>query len=115
MRVQDKLNYSINIIGNLGDFFKSAKPEVKVLLLGSIFPQKIEFDGKNYRTNSYNRMLDVIYQETNRLQGQKNEKSPDLSGDFSLVPGAGVENIGLSEISLNGKMVKFAAKYAEPH
>lgn len=33
----------------------------------------------------------------------------------SLVPGAGVENIGLSEISLNGKMVKFAAKYAELH
>lgn len=31
------------------------------------------------------------------------------------VPGAGVENIGLSEISLNGKMVKFAAKYAEVH
>ena len=115
MRVQDKRNYSINIIGNLGDFFKSAKPEVKVLLLGSIFPQKIEFDGKNYRTNSYNRMLDVIYQETNRLQGQKNEKSSDFSEDFNWVPGAGVENIGLSEISINGKMVKFAAKYAELH
>ena len=28
------------------------------------------------------------------------------------VPGAGVENIGLSEISLNGKMVNYAAKYA---
>ena len=91
MKVQDKLDYSINIIGNLGDFFKSAKPEVKVLLLGSIFPQKIEFDGKNYRTNSYNRMLDVIYQETNILQGKKNKKSPDFSGDFSLVPGAGFE------------------------
>ena len=90
MRVQDKLDYSINIIGNLGDFFKSAKPEVKVLLLGSIFPQKIEFDGKNYRTNSYNRMLDVIYQETNRLQGQENKKSSDFSEDFNWVPGAGV-------------------------
>lgn len=91
MRVQDKLDYSINIIGNLGDFFKSAKPEVKVLLLGSIFPQKIEFDGKNYRTNSYNRMLDVIYQETNILQGKKNKKSPEKAGDFGWVPGAGFE------------------------
>ena len=34
---------------------------------------------------------------------------------LSVVPGAGVENIGLSEISLNGKIVKFAAKYAELH
>ena len=32
-----------------------------------------------------------------------------------VVPGAGVENIGLSEISLNGKMANFAAKYAELH
>ena len=32
-----------------------------------------------------------------------------------MVPGAGVENVGLSEISLNGKIVKFAAKYAELH
>ena len=69
MKVQDKLDYSINIIGNLGEFFRTAKPEIKILLLGSIFPQKIEFDGKNYRTRSYNRMLDVIYQETNKLQG----------------------------------------------
>lgn len=93
MRVQDKLNYSINIIGNLGEFFRSAKPEIKILLLGSIFPRKIEFDGKNYRTRSYNRVLDVIYQETNRLQGQENKKSSDFSEDFNWVPGAGVENM----------------------
>ena len=37
---------SINIIGNLGEFFRTAKPEIKILLLGSIFPRKIEFDGK---------------------------------------------------------------------
>ena len=91
MRVQDKLDYSINIIGNLGEFFRSAKPEIKILLLGSIFPRKIEFDGKNYRTRSYNRMLDVIYQETNRLQGQENKKSSDFSEDFNWVPGAGFE------------------------
>ncbi len=89
MKVQDKLDYSINIIGNLGEFFRSARPEVKVLLLGSIFPQKIEFDGKNYRTRSYNRMLDLIYQETNKLQGKKNEKSSEKSEDFIWVPGAG--------------------------
>ena len=90
MKVQDKLDYSINIIGNLGEFFRTAKPEIKVLLLGSIFPQKIEFDGKNYRTKSYNRILDVIYQETNKLQGKINKKSSDFSEDFSWVPGAGL-------------------------
>lgn len=106
MKVQDKLDYSINIIGNLGEFFRSAKPEVKVLLLGSIFPQKIEFDGKNYRTRSYNRMLDLIYQEINKLQGKKNEKSSEKSEDFSWVPGAGVENMDI---------VKCENKFLNPH
>ena len=48
LQVKDKLTYSINLLGNLGEFFKWASPEVKIKLLGSIFPEKIEFDGKNY-------------------------------------------------------------------
>ena len=91
LQVKDKLTYSINLIGNLGEFFKWASPEVKIKLLGSIFPEKIEFDGKNYRTKSYNKMLDIIYQETKQLQGHKKKKSPKKSGDFGLVPGAGLE------------------------
>ena len=34
-----------------------------------MFPEKIEFDGKTYRTNSYNKVLDLIYQQTNELRG----------------------------------------------
>ena len=39
-----------------------------------MFPEKIEFDGKIYRTKSYNKMLDIIYQETKQLQGHKKEE-----------------------------------------
>ena len=91
MKIKDKLNYSINLIGNLGEFFTSATPEVKIKLLGSIFPEKIEFDEKKYRTKSYNKLLDVIYQETKQLQGRKKKKSPQNEGDFGCVPRAGVE------------------------
>ena len=45
----------------------------------------------NYRTKSYNKMLDIIYQETKQLQGYKKKKSPKKSGDFGRVPGAGLE------------------------
>ncbi len=51
-----------------------------------MFPEKIEFDGKNYRTKSYNKMLDIIYQETKQLQGHKKKKSPKNTGDFGRVP-----------------------------
>ena len=42
-------------------------------LLGSIFPEKIEFDGEKYRTKSFNKMLDYIFQNTNQLQQKKTE------------------------------------------
>ena len=39
-----------------------------------MFPQKIEFDGKTYRTNSYNKVLDLIYQQTNELRGVEKKR-----------------------------------------
>lgn len=83
--IESKLQYSISLISNLGSFFREATTEVKIQLLGSIFPEKIEFDGKNYRTKSYNKVLDLIYQQTNELRGDNTKKveenltSPQLS------------------------------------
>jgi hypothetical protein len=34
-----------------------------------MFPQIIQFYGEKYRTNSYNKFLDWIFQNTNELQG----------------------------------------------
>ena len=64
-------------------FFRDAPVKVKIKLLGSMFPEKIEFDGKNYRTNAYNKVLDLIFRETNKLRGNKNkiEKSLDTFPD----------------------------------
>ena len=80
--LKDKIDYSVNIIANLGSFMKNAPAKVKCKLLSSMFPQKIEFDGEKYRTHSYNQILDLIFQETNRLQGygeKESEKSEAVS------------------------------------
>ena len=72
---------------------RDAKIEVKCKLLSSMFPEKITFDGKSYRTNSYNSVLDLIYKQTNELRGLK-EKSGDSFNTFSAsVPGAGVASL----------------------
>ncbi len=63
------------------------------MILGSIFPEKIEFDGKNYRTKSYNKMLDVIYKETKRLRGKNKTESLEKSGDSVSVPRTGIEPV----------------------
>ena len=72
-------------------FFRDAPVKVKIKLLGSMFPEKIEFDGKNYRTNAYNKVLDLIFWETNKLRGNKNKIEESLDTFPDSVPRAGVE------------------------
>ena len=89
--LKEKIDYSVNIIANLGLFMKDAPVKVKCKLLSSMFPQKIQFDGEKYRTQSYNQVLDLIFQETNKLRGygeKENEKSEAVSHS---VPRPGIE------------------------
>lgn len=52
----------------------------KIPVLGSMFPEKIEFDGEKYRTCSYNKVLGIIYQQTNELRGgEETKKRVDCS------------------------------------
>ena len=89
--VKKKLDYSMNIINNLTNIMRNDSVEMKIKVLGSMFPEKIEFDGEKYRTNSYNKVLDLIYQNTNELRGGGN-KNGEADNNFSnSVPRAGVE------------------------
>lgn len=91
-QMKEKLTYAVNLIGNIGSFFQTATAEVKIKLLGLIFPGKIEFDGENYRTTEINQTLDLIFKETNQLRGNKNEDDPKnhphprLGCDMGLEP-----------------------------
>lgn len=65
---REKIDYSISLINNLTKVMTDAPVAVKCKLIGSMFYDKIEYDGKNYRTNNYNHVLELIFQETNMLQ-----------------------------------------------
>lgn len=73
--IEPKFDYSISLIANIDKYLKEAPPEVKLKIISSIFHEKIIFDGKNYRTKNYNKIIDFIYQNTNILQEGKNEKT----------------------------------------
>ena len=89
--IEPKLSYSISLLNNMEGFFRDAPVKVKIKLLGSIFPEKIEFDGKKYRTNGYNKVLDLIYQQTNELRESKKVDGERFSSFPASVPRAGVE------------------------
>ena len=89
--IKPKLNYSMLLINNLEHYVDDAPVEAKCKLIGSMFPEKIEFDGKSYRTAAYNAVLDLIYQQTNELRGLKKEDFSENSEKSPLVPSAMIE------------------------
>ena len=84
--IEPKLRYSILLINSIDNYIRDAKVEVKCKLLSSMFPEKITFDGKAYRTNSYNSVLDLIYKQTNELWGHKNENGGNFNNSSASVP-----------------------------
>ena len=89
--VGQKLDHAFNVIRNMPEILSSGRVEHKIQLLGSMFPEKIEFDGEKYRTNSYNKVLEWIFQYTNELQIKKTEDQDKKSLSSVSVPGAGIE------------------------
>ena len=89
--VKEKIDYSVNIIANLGLFMRNAPVKTKCKILSSMFPQKIEFDGEKYRTQSYNQVLDLIFQETNKLRGYGEKESEEPLSVSHSVPRPRIE------------------------
>ena len=69
-----KLHYVISLINNVVMYVRDAPLEVKIKLIGLIFPEKLSFDGKNYRTKNTNKLVDLIYQQTSELRGNNKKK-----------------------------------------
>lgn len=85
-KVDVKFDYTINLLSNMDKILTTATLEDKINILGSMFPEKIEFDGKKYQTESYNKVLDVIFKDISQLRAQKKEESVEISESSPLVP-----------------------------
>ena len=90
-KIEPQLKYSISLIDNIDKFFQYAPADAKIRALSSIFPEKIEFDGKKFRTDNFNQVLSLIYQQTNELRGLNKKSEESFSTFPASVPGAGVE------------------------
>ena len=96
--IGEKIDYSFNLLNNLKKIMIEGPVNLKCKLLGSMFFDKIVFDGENYRTKNYNQVLNLIFQETNKLQGHEKRESKDSLAfgepahqTCTKVPRAGVE------------------------
>ena len=90
-KIEPQLKYSISLIDNIDKFFQYAPADAKIRVLSSIFSEKLEFDGKIFRTDGLNKVFDLIYQQTNELRGLNKKSEESFSTFPASVPRAGVE------------------------
>lgn len=87
-KLEPKLKYAYALIDNMVDYIREAPVDVRCNLIGSIFAEKIEFDGTKYRTTKLNEVAALIFLNDSKLQKQKSDVDCSTSGS---VPRAGVE------------------------
>ena len=83
-KIKPKLDYVIPLINSIVTYIKDAPVCIKIKLIGSIFPEKIEFDGKTYRTKHVNMLVNVKGQQDNELGNEKAQKKETKNRGFRL-------------------------------
>jgi hypothetical protein len=58
----------------LPQYFINARADIKQKIISSIFPDKLIFDGKNYRTTRIKEVLSLIFKNINGLGELQKEK-----------------------------------------
>ncbi len=61
------MEFGFSLLTNLDHYYKEAELEVKQKIIGSIFPEKLVFENKKYRTNKPSPLLDLFTLKTNEL------------------------------------------------
>ena len=73
------LEKAVNVIGKLDCLFVDCDIKKKRQILGSIFPEKLIFDGNNYRTERLIVAIDLIYSMDKGFSGKKMDKTMKIS------------------------------------
>ena len=89
-------------------YIREAPVEVRCHLIGSIFPEKIEFDGEKYRTSKMNEgTAGTSYGSP--VASRENQKEKHESGTFFVSP------IAVPAIEMQKEMSALSNKFEDTH
>ena len=90
----DKLiDKAVTILSNLDILYNEVDITKKREIISSTYPEKLSFDGLQYRTPRANEAVRLVYQITNELGTIKNRKDYDVSHLSGLVVPTGIEPV----------------------
>jgi hypothetical protein len=81
-----QLKYGINFISHLDYYYINAPLELKGKITSSIFPEKLIFDEKNYRTMNKNSLVSLICSDSISWKRSNKEKAIISDGLSSVAP-----------------------------
>ena len=85
------IEFGLYLMRNLELFFKQSDTLIKIRLISSILKEKIEFDGKKYRTPKFKEGFQYIYYNIKELEVLEIKKGDDLQKISPFVLEAGLE------------------------
>src|SRR5690606_23509415 len=69
--IKDLVASALKKVANIDVRYENGNIEEKRLIVSSMFPDFLEFDGVQHRTPRLNSAITLIYQNNNELQGKK--------------------------------------------
>ena len=72
-------------------YYENAELEVKQKIIGSIFPEKMQYFGGEYRTNRLNEVFSLICSMDKGFENKRNEKVGKNTDLSSWAPPSGLE------------------------
>jgi len=84
--LEKHLKVGLSIMRNLSHYYDLGDVPVKQKIVGSIFPEKLIFDGKNYRTARMNSFIELISSKSMNLRSLKTRKATKDSGLSNMAP-----------------------------
>jgi site-specific DNA recombinase len=85
------LEKALDNLSRLQTVYVNGDSSVKRSLIGSIYPEKLCFDGERYRTVKINDFAHLIYLINSKIDGKKNRTKLEFSSLSDSVAGAGLE------------------------
>ncbi|MDB5129789.1 recombinase family protein [Mucilaginibacter sp.] len=89
--IDDLAEKALNTLYRLDLLYNQVNVNQKRHLIGSIFPEKLCFDGSTYRTGKINEAASLIYLINSKIQAKKNRTNLEFSKLSDSVAGAGLE------------------------
>ena len=91
INIDKSLDKVLEYIESMPKLYREGETKNKRGLIGSIFPEKLEFDGKTYRTARMNTVAYYIFQINNELYPKKNRTDNQFDHLSCLVARRGIE------------------------